>query len=158
MTTTIKTYYIHTEQNYGHYSRFVILCYANNRFYHFHQGPGTVMIGFYWFVKVLVCHLGGQTQIQTQTQTKLIQQIYIQIPYQVYTSSLEIQITNDWLFSLLSTQAWQFISIQTLQKGIGTVITIDIGAAIKIYIDKGKFNMWKKKARYNWFNCIVTSQ
>ena len=30
---------------------------------------------------------------QTQTQTKFIQQKYIQVPYQVYMSFLEIQIT-----------------------------------------------------------------
>ena len=32
-------------------------------------------------------------QTQTQTQTKFIQQKYIQVPYQVYMSFLEIQIT-----------------------------------------------------------------
>ena len=31
--------------------------------------------------------------VQTQTQTKFIQQKYIQVPYQVYMSFLEIQIT-----------------------------------------------------------------
>ena len=32
-------------------------------------------------------------ETQTQTQTKFIQQKYIQVPYQVYMSFLEIQIT-----------------------------------------------------------------